>query len=130
MAHRAGPGASALQVAEALVATWQEIDLALRPILGQRGVASLYRRTVHLVAPMHPWLGGLREGDGPDMDLAALKALISQQGNADAAAAGDVLLQTFQKLLASLIGPALTGQLLRPVWANPSSGALAQETSQ
>lgn len=113
-----------------MVATWQEIDLALRPILGQRGVASLYKRSVHLVAPAHPWLAGLLEGEGADMDLAALNASISKQGSADAAAAGDVLLHTFQTLLVSLIGPALTRQLLRPVWANSSSGAPAQETSQ
>ena len=121
-------GETAGQVADAMVSTWQAIDSALSPIVGQRGVAMLYKRSLHLASAAHPWLAGADEASPATMDLEALQSVFAQQGALPAAAAGGTLLQTFHELLSSLIGPSLTERLLRPVWAPFSSGPPAQDT--
>lgn len=117
------------QVADTMVSTWQDIDAVLSPVIGQRGVAMLYKRSLYLIRPLHPWLAGVHEGTQATVDLEALKSAFAQQSSTNAAAAGGAFLQTFYELLASLIGPSLTERLLRPVWAPFSSGPPAQDTS-
>jgi acetyl-CoA acetyltransferase len=41
LGDRVADDASAGQIADAIVALWQEIDQALHPIIGHRGVAAL-----------------------------------------------------------------------------------------
>ncbi|GAB3346700.1 hypothetical protein [Lysobacter tyrosinilyticus] len=129
LAGRVENGANAAQIADAIVSAWQEIEAVLSPIVGQRGVAMLFKRSLYLIGPDHPWLAGMHEGVPTAVDLAALKSVFAQQNSTDAAAAGSAFLLTFHDLLASLVGPALTEQLLRPVWAHFSSGPTAQDTS-
>jgi hypothetical protein len=128
LAHRVAPGANAAQIADAMVATWQDIDAALTPIIGRGGVAALYRRSLYLTASAHPWLAGTHDGSQTSNDMAALRSAVEQQGSADAALGGNALLQTFYSLLGSLIGTSLTERLLRSVWADSSSGPPAQDT--
>lgn len=130
LVHRAGNGADAAQIADTIVSTWQAIDVALTPIVGQLGVAMLYKRSLHLTGPIHPWLkGGSREDGQAVIDLAALKSVLAQQSSTSAATGGAVLLHTFHELLTSLVGPSLTERLLRPVWADFLSGPSAQDNS-
>lgn len=130
MAQRAGEGADAARIADAIVSLWEQIESALAPIIGQRGVAALYQRSLYLAAQAHPWLE-LQEGPQATMDLASLRSTIARQGSADAAAGGVAVLQTFHTLLTSLIGASLAGRLLDTVWANrsPSSNSPAQDPS-
>jgi hypothetical protein len=121
-------GEAAGHVAETMVSAWQGMDVALSPIIGQRGLAMLYKRSLHITGRAHPWLKGMDEGSQASMDLAALEAVFAQQGSPEAAAAGGVLLQTFHELLSSLIGASLTERLLRPVWDTFSSGPPAQDS--
>lgn len=117
------------QVADAMASTWQAIDAALSPVIGHRGVAMLYKRSLHVTRAAHPWLTGTSE-DGPaTMDLVALKSVFAQQSSTHAIAAGGAFLQTFHELLSSLIGLSLTERLLRPVWAPFLSGPPAQDLS-
>jgi hypothetical protein len=127
LVQRGGNGADATQIADAMVSTWQEIAAALGPIIGRGGVAALYKRSLYLTGPAHPWLAGAQEGVPTPMDFAALKSVFAQQSSATAAAGGRALLQTFYDLLASLVGPALTGQLLRSVWEKSFSGLPEQD---
>lgn len=130
LAQRAAEGADARQIADAVVSIWQQINVALSPIIGQGSVAVLYMRSLHIINAAHPWLEGSGHGEMQTaMDLVGLRAKLIQQGNVEAAATGGALLRTFYELLASLIGPALTEQLLRSVWANPLSGPPAQDSS-
>ncbi|MDB5815997.1 MAG: hypothetical protein JWN23_3114 [Rhodocyclales bacterium] len=129
LAHSSGKPVAAAQIADAMVSTWLEIDAALRPIIGQGGVAALYKRSLYLSAQAHPWLGSTQEGVQAPMDLAALKVVIAEQTNANAAAGSRALLHTFNELLTSLVGPSLTERLLRSVWANSFSGSPAQDSS-
>ena len=57
-----------------------------------------------------------------------MRAALSQQTAANAAAAHDAMLQTFQDLLDNLIGRSLTQRLLQAVWDQPSSGDAVQDT--
>jgi len=125
----APPGAEPAQVADAIASTLQAIDAALRPIIGERGVAALYSRSLYLTSSAHPWLAGMHEGVQTAMDLAALKSTLAQQSTDHAAAAGSALLQTFYDLLASLIGTSLTERLLRSVAVNSLTDQLADDSS-
>jgi hypothetical protein len=118
-------GASVSQIAEATSSTWQAIDQALAPILGSRGVAALYQRSVFLTSRTHAWLAGLHVGLEGRIDLPALRSLFSQQRSDDAAAAADAMFRSFHDLLTGLVGDSLTRRLLHAVeaanTANPPS---------
>lgn len=129
LAQRAAAGADVAQIADAIVSIWQQVNVALSPIIGQGSVAVLYMRSLHLINSTHPWLEGEHGELHTSMDLPTLRARLLQQSSQEAATTGGVLFQTFHELLASLIGPSLTEQLLRSVWANPLSGPPAQDTS-
>ena len=129
LARRVTEDAGAVQIGEAVVTLWHEIHAALTPILGQRGLTALYRRSLHLCAPAHPWLAGTDIGDDKTTQLAALQRLIGAQTRDDAAAGGSALLLAFHELLTSLIGPSLTERLLRSAWTHASSGSAVQDTS-
>lgn len=128
VAHRAGEGADAARIADAIVALWEQVEAALAPIIGRSGVVALYRRSVHLAAAAHPWLQ-LQEDAQATLDLAALKSALIRQDRAETAAGGVAVLQAFHTLLASLIGASLTTRLLDAVWAvpPPSSGSSVQD---
>lgn len=112
----AGAGASAEQVASSIVATYQDIDGALTPIIGPRGVAALYHRSVHLARQTQPLLASVPTGVPSAMDLSPLKLLLIRQTPAAAAALGGLLLHIFLELLSALIGTSLTQRLLHSVW--------------
>jgi hypothetical protein len=130
LAHRVGRDANAAQIADALAATWQDIDAALAPIIGSQGVVALYKRSLYLAGTAYPWLAGMHESAQSAMDLEALKSVVAQQSSADAALGGNALLQTFYQLLGSLVGPSLTERLLRSVWEHTSRGPPAQDTTR
>lgn len=129
LAQQAAAGASAAQIADSVVATWRNIDAALSPIIGHGSVAVLYMRSLHLIVPGHRWLADIQQSLPATVDLDALKSAVSQQSSQVAAAAGGALLQSFYELLASLVGPSLTEQLLRSVWNSSHSASPAQDTS-
>jgi hypothetical protein len=124
---RLGPDASAAQVAEAVGAIWLEIDHALHPIVGHRGVAALYSRSLSLAAVTHPWLAPGYKSALFAIDPGALKAVLAKQTPAEATAAGTALFQSFHDLLASLVGDSLTHRLLRAVWDHPLPPSSAQD---
>lgn len=125
--QRVRDGASAAQVADLIVPVWEQISAALSPVIGLRGVAALYKRSLHLAGATHPWLAVAQGNNLAEMDLPALKAAMARRDGAEAAAAGASLLLSFHGLVGSLIGPALSEQLLGAVWVNFFSGPAAQD---
>lgn len=115
-------GATSEELAALVATTFRAIDQALVPIVGPRGMAALYKRSLHLSRPMHPWLPATAQGPESEMDVAALTTALAERTSEDAAAAGTRLLKSFRALLATLIGESLTERLLRPVWATLLSG--------
>ena len=112
----AGTGVGAQQVVTSIIATCQDIEGALTPVIGPRGVAALFHRSLHLAGQSQPLLAAIHTGSPTVMDLGALKLQLAGQTPADAAAAGALLLHTFHELLGTLIGASLTERLLRSVW--------------
>ena len=116
LAERVGNDADAAQIAAAMVSTWQDIAAALDPVVGQEGVAAIYRRSILLSAKKHPWLRGVDEDVQTAMNLESLKSTLEQRTASDAVVGVSAFLQTFHDLLAGLIGDSLTGRLLHSVW--------------
>jgi len=126
LAEQVEQGADGAQIANTIVSAWIAVDAALAPIVGQPTVAVLYMRSRHLTSRAFPWLRPEQQAR-IEMDLPALRSLLLQQDPASAAAGGGALLRTFYELLASLIGPSLTGRLLGAMWNSSSSGEAAQD---
>ena len=129
LSDRIPDDASAEQLADASVALWHEIDCHLHPIIGHRGVAALFNRSLTLVASSHPWLALDPPAVAAAIDPAALRAALVQQPTETAGNGASALFHAFHGLLASLVGQSLTERLLLPVWAPPSSASPAQDSS-
>lgn len=127
LAQRAGVKVAAPQVAETTAATWQAINDALTPIVGPRGVAALYKRSIHLNRHRHAGLADVAQAVQTSIDTAPLKLVLAQQSPSEAAAIGAALFQTFYELLTSLVGSSLTERLLRSVWVHFLSSTPAQD---
>lgn len=127
LTHRVAEDADSHQIAAAIQALWTDIEAALQPIVGRRGVAALFKRTLHLAAARHSWLAPLMPGSDDAIDLSALAALFAAQAPAQASEAGSALFEIFRELLATLIGAPLSERLLQTVWSNSSSAAPAQD---
>ena len=127
-----GDTADASVVADTAMATWGQVHAALAPVIGARGVAALYRRTLFLSIDAYPWLASAAAAAGSEKpgDYTMLRASLAQRDGATAAAAQRDLLQALHDLLDRLIGPALTGRLLHTVWVPPSAGNAVQDASQ
>lgn len=121
--HGTGGGATA----PCVVAICAEIGAALTPIVGSRGVAALYKRSLFLTAQAHPALLGLQENVQAEMDLSPLTTALAPLSDAEATLVGGALLIAFYELIASLIGPSLTERLLRSLWDRPLSDPPASE---
>jgi hypothetical protein len=93
LAKRAGDGADPSCIADALAASLQDIDAALRPIVGAGGVAALGARSLAVASSQHPWLARDDAAGAPmAIDLAALRQVAAQQRSAEAAVAGAAFL--------------------------------------
>jgi hypothetical protein len=129
IAQRAGKNPDAARVADAIIAVLREIEVALTPIIGLRGVTALYRRCLLLCSARHPCLADTDENAQTALDLAPLRAVLERQSPDDAWCIGLDLLVASHQLLTSLIGPSLCERLLRSVWENPLSGTPPRDTS-
>ena len=123
-------GASAKDVAQLVVTTCFEIDKALTPIIGQRGLEALLNRSLHLASASQAWL--LVGADAFDLkaDLSELHVTLSLQTSELAAQGGGAFLDHFHQLLTTLVGTPLTERLLRPMWVNFLSGPSPQDPFQ
>ncbi len=127
LALRVDDDASAAQISDAMNSMWNEIDDALTPVIGARGLVALYRRTLHLTAAAYPGLASGADGLLAAVEPVQLRALVARQSSEQAAKLASAFLLEFNGLVGSLIGPSLTGRLLRAVWLPPSSGPSAQD---
>lgn len=119
----------AQMVADAAVARWESMVAALTPVLGPRGVAALYRRTLDVAGRTHPCLLHAHESAEPIRFEQLRKVLLAQPAT-QAAMATDASIQTFHELLNSLIGTPLTQKLLGSLWSPTFSGSPAQNRSK
>ncbi len=122
-------GANAARIADMTVAQWHNVQAVLSPIIGQPGVAALFKRSLYLTRTEHPCLATLYVGALQPDEFAALRGALAQETDFNAAAASDALCQTFQDLLTNLIGASLTERLLQTAWNPPSSGDAVRDIS-
>lgn len=141
LTRRAGDGATSDAIGEAAIRTWSGVVIHLAPIIGERGVGSLYARSVHLTRANYPWLASgpmsspmtqpisrvSQQTDGPFTDL---RVSLAQRDPAEASNASSALLDTFLELLATLIGEPLTARLLRSLLDDADSSGPEQEIKQ
>ncbi len=127
---RVGPGSDVSHVANSVLSLWRELERDLTPIVGSRGVAALYGRSLYLATHTHAWLGATLDGVQLTMDLDALRDAILAQPSRIGIEGCDLLFRTFHTLLVSMVGPELTERLLRNVLAPSSSGDAAQDITQ
>lgn len=113
---------------ESAASMWVEVAAALSPVIGERAVGALFKRSIYLVRIEYPWLQAVGEDNiGAEAFATLLKAFAAQSPSV-AAGANAALLRAFHDVLARLIGESLTTRLLMTVWENPSSGPAAQES--
>lgn len=124
LGHRVAADVDDAGAARAVVAVWRDVDLALRPVVGPRGVVALFNRSAHLAAAAHPWLGLAGQDPASPLDLGALQALLLAHGANQALPAGNRLLDELHGLLEHLIGRVLTERLLRTAWGPPGSAPM------
>jgi hypothetical protein len=98
--------------AAALVAPWMLLSEQLTPLIGESGFCALFGRAVRLSTGRFTHLGTC-DSTRPVGDLlTSLTRTLNEIGHGHAADANRALLDTFTTLLGSLIGEALTKQLL------------------
>jgi hypothetical protein len=109
--------ARAAEAAHATTAVWHVVDLDLSAVIGQRGAAAVLLQALATTRRLHGWM------PEPPAD-ASFRRCVCALGDAladqppQACAAGTLFLEsTFQELLSSLVGAALTTELLRRAWA-------------
>ena len=127
LAAQAQPSADVERIADRALSMWHDAASALSPIIGERGVAALFRRSLYFQQIEHPGLATAYAAASQPDAFVVLRATLLQQTPAAAAAANDALLQTFIDLLSSLIGPALTERLIGFVHPLPSIGTAVQD---
>lgn len=109
---------------------WLRLSEQLSPLVGENGFAALYARTIRLVQPDFPWLSAGHSGAPVAHSLEILMGDYQrvEPDEADRAHAG--LLETFTKLLSTLIGEALTIRLLDSAVTAGQEQKNAQEQKQ
>lgn len=99
-------------MADQIVAFLRDAVSALSPIIGEKSVSALYKRSLYLSRGKHPWLSAAY-GELPHSEvLATLQNTVSRQTLSNARMAVDDLRTIFQELLHNLIGASLTQRLL------------------
>lgn len=100
------------RVADHVVEFLRQAVVALSPIIGEKSVSALYKRSLYLNRSKHPWLS-TAYGELPHAEiLLTLQDTVSRQTLNNAKTAVNDLLAIFQELLHNLIGESLTQRLL------------------
>lgn len=127
-AWRAADNMSPKQIADAASSSWRIINVALSPIIGQRGVTALFKRSLHMARADYPILKNVVGAAILPGEFGALHAALAKETSENAVLINSTILNTFYELLTHLIGSTLTQQLLNSVFDTPSSGDPAQDT--
>ncbi|MGM0648791.1 MAG: hypothetical protein ACQESZ_10455 [Bacteroidota bacterium] len=115
LTHRGDSGESEA-IADAAVTTWLAMTAQLEPVLGFQGVNVLFRRAIYVTKTTFPDLVISNFNEESVNLIPDLKAYLAGCEATDALEAACILLETFTKLLAALIGESLTSRLLSKAW--------------
>ena len=104
--------ASAGPAIHATIALWRAVDLEVSAVIGPDGSAAVLRRTLVMTRRTHGWMQEPSDDAGFEACLLALSDALRGQSHEESAAARHALEAAFHDLLSSLVGGALTTQLL------------------
>jgi hypothetical protein len=90
-------------------------SVELVALIGQRGVRSLYDRSLHLASARYAWLPPLA-GAPSDEPFIDMQRTLAEHSADEALGAAAAVLIELTSLLAALIGEALTERLMRTAW--------------
>jgi hypothetical protein len=111
----------------ALVESWLLLSEQLTPLIGESGFCALFGRAIRLSSGRFERLGTCDSGRPVADLLTSLTRTLNEIGPGHAADANRALLETFTTLLGSLIGEALTKQLLHVAQESGNGQKHAQE---
>ncbi|MDB5906967.1 MAG: hypothetical protein JWP34_1081 [Massilia sp.] len=100
---------------DASILLWEALAAELIPVIGERGFASLYSRSLFRACTKFPWLAGERASDET---FPMLAARLVPNDPAEAANACAGLLIIFTDTLILLIGELLTNSILSQAWGD------------
>jgi len=107
-----GAGARAEPAPDAQMQPWLRLAEQLTPLIGDSGFCVLFGRAVRLASARFDGLVGCDPSKSTSLLFASLTRTLNELGPEGAAAANAALLDTFTTQLGTLIGEALTKQLL------------------
>lgn len=108
---------------------WERLAAGLVVIIGNEGFDALYDRSLHLAGEGFPWLTPGDSHPGAQARFARLRSGLLGRDSDEAGKATVLLLTTFIRVLATLIGHPLTTNILRAAWGDAYEAA-ALEVSQ
>ena len=112
MSSYSGAGGGEFPGVAVLVQPWLLLSVQLTPLIGESGFCALVGRALRLTNVRSERLSA-SDGPRPMADLfTSLSRILNEIGPEHAAAANRAMLDTFTTLLGTLIGEALTKQLL------------------
>lgn len=117
-AMAASGGASPEGGTQCLLQPWSRLARHLSPLVGESGFCALFGRAARLVSARFDWIAS-PSFKTIDALIAALGERFACVGPDQAQAANMALLDTFTRLLADLIGEALTIRLLHSAARGP-----------
>ncbi|MGK5054453.1 hypothetical protein [Janthinobacterium sp. RB2P8] len=104
-------------VVDVSIRLWEQLATELNQIVGERGVESMYSRSLHQSQKQFNWLS-----PHPPQALAAamtaLRASLQEQTDAVVCAASTAMLMHFINTLILLIGELLTNSILLRAWGD------------
>ncbi len=117
--------AGSAAMVSAIMSVIASLIATLSPMIGIRGAAALYARSVHIARDRHPWLPdeGMSALEGSD----TLRSILAERSDVETASAAAAILASFNTVLVSLIGQALATRLLSPVFLAASNELSSQQ---
>lgn len=106
------------------IRAWELLIEQLSPVVGEIGLCALFARARHMASPQRFPLPSSSDMRSSAILLEQLESQLAEMDPAASLAFNTVLLETFVKLLSSLIGEALTARLLNTAWAVRPGGKL------
>lgn len=112
-ALRRDPGA----VVDVSIRLWEQLSTELSKIIGERGVESMYARSLHQSQKQFSWLMP-HPPQAMEAAMTALRASLQAQADTAACAASTAMMMHFINTLILLIGELLTNSILLKAWGD------------
>jgi hypothetical protein len=104
-------------VVDVSIRLWEQLATELNQIIGERGVESMYARSLHQSQKQFSWLTP-HPPQALEAAMTALRASLQAQADSAACAASTAMMMHFINTLILLIGELLTNSILLKAWGD------------